>query len=413
LQFIKSIDNLCEINTTMKSTIAKLLVFAFACTLVFTSCFKDDLLKEIDALKETVSSMQRRNDSLSFFINAKADSLGKALTAAQKRSDSLASILKTKSDSLSIALGITNTNLATLTKSVDSIKVQVANINGQLTQLNNQLTNVTAQLNQLNQQFGALGADYASLNAKYQELSATLQALNTQIAALQAEQLTLLAKLNEILATLNNPINNTSASLGNSGTPNPWSFPLPFDGGYIPLGNFGAQSRFSISMWINPAQVQNGISIILDAAHGGSANWVIQTLNSGSTWTWGTGTFTLTPNSWQHLLLTYDNGNRKIFINGAQVLSWNQLINYAGSPSLYLGNWPEGARRFTGFIDELYITTDIQQISNFTPLKQIDTPSNNTFGLWHFDEGTGSTTKEHTKLNIFNIGSWNWTSRPL
>jgi len=209
----------------MKSTLAKLFLVSFALTLVFTSCFKDDLLKEIDALKDTVSSMQRRNDSLSFFINAKADSLGKALTAAQKRSDSLASVLKTKSDSLSIALGITNSNLSALTKSVDSIKVQVGNINGQLTQLNNQLTSITSQLTQLNQQFGALGADYASLNAKYQELSATLQGLNTQIAALQAEQAKLLDQLNAILIQLNPPI--TLIQAINQSFTAAWSFSWP------------------------------------------------------------------------------------------------------------------------------------------------------------------------------------------
>jgi seryl-tRNA synthetase len=194
----------------MKNIFLKYIGICSLLIILFSSCFKDDLLKEIDALKDTVSSMQRRNDSLSFFINAKADSLGKALTAAQKRSDSLASVLKTKSDSLSIALGITNSNLSALTKSVDSIKVQVANVNGQLAQLNSQLTSVTTQLTQLNQQFGALGADYAALNAKYQELSATLQALNTQIAALQAEQLKLLERLNAILLQLNPPIDLTT-----------------------------------------------------------------------------------------------------------------------------------------------------------------------------------------------------------
>lgn len=222
-----------------------------------------------------------------------------------------------------------------------------------------------------------------------------------------------MTRLNEVLPKLNTPQNTTTACIGNTGTPNPWSFPTPFNGGYINLGNFGAQTRFSISMWINPAQVQSGIAIILDAAHGGSANWVIQTLNSGATWTWGTGTFTLTPNSWQHLMLTYDNGSRKIFINGVQVLAWNQLISYAGSPNLYLGNWPEGARRFTGLIDELYITNDIQQVNNFTPLKRIETPSASTFGLWHFDEATGTNTKEHTKLTDFNIGAWYWSTRTL
>jgi predicted nucleic acid-binding Zn-ribbon protein len=193
-----------KIHTLKLFGILTLVVF------IFNSCFKDDLLKEIDALKTEVSDMKKRNDSLNNVLNVKADSLAKALTNAQKRSDSLSNVLRTKSDSLSLALGLTNVNLANLTKSVDSIKVQVANINGQLTQLNSQLKIVTTQLIQLNQQFGALGADYASLNAKYQELSATLQGLNTQIAALQAEQLKLLERLNAIFLQLNPPVDITT-----------------------------------------------------------------------------------------------------------------------------------------------------------------------------------------------------------
>lgn len=205
---------------------------------------------------------------------------------------------------------------------------------------------------------------------------------------------------------------NQSNCIGNPGSPNPWPFPSAANGGYIPLGTFGAQNVFSISMWINPAQVQNGISIILDASHGGSSNWVIQTLNSGSTWTWGNGVFTLTPNAWQHLLLTYNNGARKIFINGVEVQSWNQLISYSGSPALYLGNWPEGGRRFNGLIDELYITNDIQYTANFTPLETIQNTSSQTFGLWHFDEGTGLSTNNLANSN-FPLNNWYWATRPL
>jgi gliding motility-associated-like protein len=205
---------------------------------------------------------------------------------------------------------------------------------------------------------------------------------------------------------------NQSNCIGNPGSPNPWPFPSAANGGYIPLGTFGAQNVFSISMWINPAQVQNGISIILDASHGGSSNWVIQTLNSGSTWTWGNGVFTLTPNAWQHLLLTYNNGARKIFINGVEVQSWNQLISYSGSPALYLGNWPEGGRRFNGLIDELYITNDIQYTANFTPLETIQNTSSQTFGLWYFDEGTGLSTNDLANSN-FPLNNWYWSTRPL
>jgi hypothetical protein len=204
----------------------------------------------------------------------------------------------------------------------------------------------------------------------------------------------------------------SSNCIGNLGTPNPWPFPSAFDGGYIPIGNFGPQSVFSISMWINPAAVQNGVSIIIDASHGGSSNWVIQTLNSGSTWTWGNGVFTLIPDIWQHLLLTYDNGNRKVFLNGNQVQSWFQTISYSGSPSLFLGNWPEGGRRFNGLIDELYITTDVLYSSNFTPLEIVQNPNANTFGLWHFDEGSGINTSNILN-NSYPLNSWYWASRDI
>lgn len=205
---------------------------------------------------------------------------------------------------------------------------------------------------------------------------------------------------------------NSSTCIGNLGTPNPWPASSPSAGGYIPLGNFGAQNTFSIAMWINPANVQSGIGIIIDASHGGSSNWVIQTLNSGGTWTWGSGEFTLTPNEWQHLLLTYHNGNRKIFINGTEVQSWFQVINYSGSPSLYLGNWPEGGRRFNGKIDELYITTGILENNNFTPMNTVNSPAPNTFGLWHFDEGTGSSTT-NTNGVTYSLNNWYWDSRLL
>jgi hypothetical protein len=207
-------------------------------------------------------------------------------------------------------------------------------------------------------------------------------------------------------------LSSQSNCIGNPGSPNPWPFPSAANGGYMPLGTFGAQNVFSISMWINPATVQNGVSIILDASHGGGSNWVIQTLNSGSTWTWGNGVFTLTPNNWQHLLLTYDNGVRKIFINGIEVQTWNQVMSYSGSPALYLGNWPEGGRRFNGLIDELYITNDIQYTANFSPLETIQTISPQTFGLWHFDEGSGQSTINLPSAN-FPLNNWYWATRPL
>jgi hypothetical protein len=203
----------------------------------------------------------------------------------------------------------------------------------------------------------------------------------------------------------------TSNCIFNPGTPNPWSFPSAPSGGYIPLGNFGAQSRFSISMWVRP-ESNSGIRIIIDANHGGSSNWVIQTVNSGATWCWGNLCFSLQPSVWQHLLLTYDNGLRNCFINGILSHSLNNPINYSGSPSLFLGNWPEGARRFNGYIDELYITRDVLATSNFIPEQYITNPSSNTFRLFHFDEGMSTGTVDAITNVVYPLNNWIWSTRP-
>jgi len=203
----------------------------------------------------------------------------------------------------------------------------------------------------------------------------------------------------------------TSNCLFNPGTPNPWPASSAPSGGYIPLGNFGAQSRFSISMWVRP-ESNSGIRIIIDGNHGGSSNWVIQTVNSGATWCWGNLCFSLQPSVWQHLLLTYDNGLRNCFINGILSHSLNNPINYSGSPSLFLGNWPEGGRRFNGYIDELYITRDVLATSNFTPEQYITNPSSNTFRLFHFDEGMSTGTVDAITNVVYPLNNWIWSTRP-
>jgi hypothetical protein len=216
----------------------------------------------------------------------------------------------------------------------------------------------------------------------------------------------------ELIATSNLSVNQNSNCIGNTGSPNPWPYPSAYNAGIIDLGNIGAQSVFSISTWVNAGATQNGISILLDASHGGSANWVVQAFGN-NTYTWGSLSFTLTPNVWQHVLLTYVNGSKKCFIDGQLVASVYNPISYSGSPQLYLGNWPEGGRRFNGLVDELYITYSELQSSNFVPSQVINAPSANSFGLWHFDEGANGTTLNSVNGTVAQIGSWFWASRPI
>ena len=372
--------------------------------LIFNSCFKDDLLKEIDTLKAQVSNMQKRNDSLNNVLSIRADSLGKALSNAQKRSDSLANVLRTKSDSLSQALGLTNASLANLTKSVDSIKTRIASISGQLTQLNIQLTSITTQLTQLNQQLGALGGDVSQLAAQYQALSASLQTINNQIAALQAEQLKLLERLNAILFQLNPAVDittglvayypfsgNAGDSSGNGNHAVNFGATLTTDrfgivnkaynfngiNNYmnVPYSNsIGIQRSFSSSVWINMSG--GGCNPRVYELHevlncGGYTLMVMGTSNTSRTIDAGFGActgpstslsnngFSLSAGVWHHISVTVDGttGTGKLYIDGVLVFTKPGIpitsLNYYGA-ALTIGNINSGrCDWWGGKIDEL------------------------------------------------------------
>ncbi len=165
-----------------------------------------------------------------------------------------------------------------------------------------------------------------------------------------------------------------------------------YNSSYISLGNMGALQTFTFSMWVKPYLTQNTISIILDCHHGGTSNWVIQKVGEPADWGgFADGfSFPLQRNSWQHLAVTFDNGAVKAYVNGVLVdTATRGLINYANTPILALGNWPEGGRKFNGLIDEIHISTNIRYNGNFTPLLR-ETADANTYGLWHFDEESGT-----------------------
>ncbi len=165
-----------------------------------------------------------------------------------------------------------------------------------------------------------------------------------------------------------------------------------YNSSYISLGNMGALQTFTFSMWVKPFLAQNTISIILDCHHGGTSNWVIQKVGEPADWSgFADGfSFPLQRNTWQHLAVTFNNGVVKVYVNGVLVdTATRGLINYANSPTLALGNWPEGGRKFNGLIDELHISTNIRYDGNFTPALR-ETADMNTFGLWHFDEASGT-----------------------
>lgn len=208
---------------------------------------------------------------------------------------------------------------------------------------------------------------------------------------------------------------NTTPCLFNPGAPNPWPYPAAANGGYIPLGNMGQEAQFSISLWVKPEPVQNAQSILLDASHAGGTNWVIQSINGGATWGFLGCEFALQPNAWQHLLCTYNNGVVKVFINGVLDDQAAFLIAWGNPPNVYLGNWPEGGRRFSGYVDDLLITRNVLYDNDFNPpetFSNAQIPAN-SLGMWHCDEGNGATTLNYVSNQNDNLNGWQWANRPI
>ena len=131
------------------STSVYILIFA----IIICSCQKsvDTSASDIQALKASVSALQKR------------------------------------SDSLAAALAITNNNLGALSKTVDSIKTQLSTIIIQINQLNIQLTTVNANIVLINAQIVILNQQYADLLAKLNailvQLTITPTSLDTGLAA--------------------------------------------------------------------------------------------------------------------------------------------------------------------------------------------------------------------------------------
>lgn len=213
---------------------------------------------------------------------------------------------------------------------------------------------------------------------------------------------------------LDSTINEKNFFIENTGSPNTSSYPNGQDGGFIDLGTFGQQQVFSVSMWVKvPEKQTNEVSILLDCSHGGSTNWVVQSLDYGTNWGWHDIPFTLKSNTWQFVQFTYAHGKKSVFIDGKLIAENNNPINYSGNPSLVLGNWKEGSRRFTGAIDELYITLDETVFPADNMPKRIEQISDSTFGLWHFDEGTGNSIINVKDSTVYPINNWEWNSSEI
>jgi nitrous oxidase accessory protein NosD len=111
---------------------------------------------------------------------------------------------------------------------------------------------------------------------------------------------------------------------------------------------------------------------------------------------------------WAHVVGTYDGSIMKLYVNGVKVDEKSQtgtIATPAGDARIgCIDNYGVDARFFEGKIDEVAIydrpltLEEIEQHYNEGAGKAI-TPDASTVGLWHFDEGTGTTVVDSSTNN--------------
>ncbi|BFT94907.1 hypothetical protein MNSC_09150 [Minisyncoccus archaeophilus] len=167
----------------------------------------------------------------------------------------------------------------------------------------------------------------------------------------------------------------------NNGSPSP-SAPIVRDGAncrsgkcldfngvnnYVSFGNWFNYQVFSISMWVNPGTTQLVYANILDNGHSDKSFVVQQNANNLNSYYFATvngadvcqAFFSLTANTWSHLVLIRDSSSIKAYVNGVLIDSetahCNVPILYDGSQHLRLGMWAAMDRFWNGRMDEVKI----------------------------------------------------------
>ena len=134
---------------------------------------------------------------------------------------------------------------------------------------------------------------------------------------------------------------------------------------------------FTIEMWLYPSNTSSAYrAIIASDAYAATTNgWTVYQngtsiemyySSGGSTPNIFTATSALTSSVWQHFALVRSSGTLKAYVNGTQVASVSNSINFVGD-KIFIGDNNGGDYFFNGYIDDLRITKGYARYtSNFT-----------------------------------------------
>ncbi len=130
---------------------------------------------------------------------------------------------------------------------------------------------------------------------------------------------------------------------------------------------------------------------------------------------------TLTTGTWHHIAVIRNNTLSHyfhIYIDGTDVIDGNYnayALSSSNSYNLYIGNDGSSGHYFKGYIDEIRLKNVAEDPSNLHSSKTDNEyiKDANTAALFHFDEGTGNTTKSYASGNNADLGGTSHTSTAM
>lgn len=197
---------------------------------------------------------------------------------------------------------------------------------------------------------------------------------------------------------------------------------LEFDGhdDYVQVPEapiFDIQDSLTLMAWVKPKEYKtariaekgdwDGYGIYLDIWRGWQAAVTFDDYRESLDW--GDGRPGLY--QWYHIVMTYNNSQLKLFINGELKNSENvsgTLIN--NSRDLCFGSNGGSQKFFKGIIDEIYLYDRALSNSEIEDYYNATKPIPQMISIWHFDENSGNIAYDSKGNNDGTISGAEWTS---
>lgn len=178
---------------------------------------------------------------------------------------------------------------------------------------------------------------------------------------------------------------------------------------YVEMGSNldPSASNFSLELWLRPNGTPAGNSDIL-VQRGGSGTdqsfLFINNSNQLGSMLGGSSNFagTVTPNTWQHIALTWDGTTLRFYINGSQVGTATPTIS-SSNGNFILGQSTTGTQNLNAQLDEVRIWNDVRCQPEIAAAKDCELVGNeaNLVHYYNFNQGikAGTNTTETSLLD--------------